>query len=159
MSNGREIMQYSCVVDAIDRNILEILSADGRATYARIGAAVRLSVAAAKRRVDRMVADGVIQGFTVIVNPKVLGWPLEAHVQLFTNGATAFDQVRDDLVRIPEVVEAFTVTGRADTILRVVAADPEQLERVLAVLRALPYVQQTDTALKLSTVVRRPPGG
>ena len=142
-------------MDDIDRHIVEHLLTDGRATYAKIGDAVGLSVAATKRRVDRLIASNAIQGFTAVVDPHVLGWALEAHVQLFTNGAVPFSRMQRDLVAIPEVVEAFTVAGPADALMRVVAEGPEQLERVISRLRALPYVQQTDTALLLSPLVRR----
>lgn len=146
-------------MDALDRGIVEHLMTDGRATYAAIGADVGLSVAATKRRVDRLVADNVIQGFTAIVDPHVMGWSLEAHIQLFTNGAVSFERMRADLVGIPEVVEASTVAGAADTLLRVVADGPGELERVIGRLRALKYVQQTDTALLLSRLIRRTGSG
>ncbi|MEV7398647.1 Lrp/AsnC family transcriptional regulator [Aeromicrobium sp. NPDC092404] len=145
-------------MDTIDRQILAHLLADGRATYAAIGEVVGLSVAATKRRVDKMVEQDTIHGFSAVVDPDALGWRLAAHVQLFTNGAIPFERMQSDLTAIPEVIEAFTVAGPADTLLRVVAADAEQLERVIRRLRSLPYVQQTDTALLLSHLVRRPAG-
>jgi len=98
----------------------------------------------------------VIRGFTAVVDPQVLGWNLEAHLRLYTTGAIPFAQMRSDLEAVPEIVEAFTVAGAADAVLRVVAADMAHLERVLSRLRGLPYVQQTDTALLLSTLLHRP---
>jgi DNA-binding Lrp family transcriptional regulator len=143
-------------MDRIDHAILECLLGDGRATYARIGAAVGLSVAATKRRVDRLVRDQVIRGFTAVVDPQVLGWTLEAQVQLFTTGTVPFPTMRRDLERLPEVIEASTVSGAADAVLRVVAADAVHLERVISRLRGLSYVQQTDTTLLLSRLLSRP---
>ena len=142
-------------MDKIDHAILEVLVSDGRATYARIGSVVGLSVAATKRRIDRLVHDNVIRGFTAVVDPQVLGWTLEAHVQLFTNGTVPFSTMRRDLQRLPEVIEASTVSGSADAVLRVVAADVMQLERVISRLRALTYVQQTDTTMVLSRLLSR----
>ena len=60
------------------------------------------------------------------------------------------------LADVPEIVEAFTVAGAADAMLRVVAGDVPHLERVISRLRGLPYVQQTDTTMLLSVLVRRP---
>jgi DNA-binding Lrp family transcriptional regulator len=97
-------------VDSIDRHIVDVLLEDGRAPYARIGTRVGLSVAATKRRVDRLVRDGVIRGFTARVDPQVLGWTLEANVQLFTTGTVSFSTMRRDLLRIPEIVDASTVS-------------------------------------------------
>lgn len=146
-------------MDPLDRKIVEHLMVDGRATLAAIGADVGLSVAATKRRLDRLVSSNVIQGFSAVVDPHELGWSLEAHVQLFTNGAVPFDKMRADLIGMPEVVEAWTVAGPADALLRIVAEGPEQLERVISRLRGLAYVQQTDTGLLLSQLVRRSGSG
>jgi DNA-binding Lrp family transcriptional regulator len=80
-------------------------------------------------------------------------------VQLYTNGTVPFSTMRRDLERLPEVMEASTVTGAADAVLRVVAADAVQLERVITRLRALSYVQQTDTTMVLSRLLSRQLGG
>jgi DNA-binding Lrp family transcriptional regulator len=146
-------------MDHIDRSIIECLVSDGRATYASIGSTVGLSVAATKRRIDRLLRDDVIRGFTAVIDPQVLGWTLEAQVQLYTNGTVPFSTMRRDLERLPEVMEASTVTGAADAVLRVVAADAVQLERVITRLRALSYVQQTDTTMVLSRLLSRQLGG
>jgi DNA-binding Lrp family transcriptional regulator len=145
-------------LDDLNRDILRMLLKDGRATYAEIGAAVGLSVSATKRRVDRLVRDGAIRGFTAVVEPQAMGWQIEAVVQLFTNGTVPFADMRADLEDIPEIVEAFTVAGPADAMLRVLAGDVPHLEQVISRLRGLPYVQQTDTTMLLSVLVRRPTG-
>jgi DNA-binding Lrp family transcriptional regulator len=143
-------------LDDLDQRILRTLLRDGRCTFADIGKHVGLSVSAAKRRVDRLVRAGAIRGFTAVVEPHAMGWQLEALVQLYTNGTVPFASMRDDLEDIAEIVEAFTVAGAADAMLRVVAQDVPHLERVISRLRGLSYVQQTDTTMLLSVLVRRP---
>ncbi len=143
-------------MDQLDHAIIECLLADGRATYAKVGGVVGLSVAATKRRIDRLVKENVIRAFTAVVDPQVLGWNLEAHVELFTNGTVPFSTMRRDLEALPEVAEAFTVAGKADALLRVVAGDMIHLERVISRVRGLAYVQQTDTTLLLSRLLHRP---
>ncbi|WP_241038519.1 Lrp/AsnC family transcriptional regulator [Blastococcus litoris] len=142
--------------DELDHRILRALLRDGRRSYADIGDEVGLSASAAKRRVDRLVRDGAIRGFTAVVEPHAMGWEIEAVVQLYTNGTVPFETMRGDLDHVPEVVEAFTVAGAADAMLRVVAGDVPHLERVISRLRGLSYVQQTDTTMLLSVMVRRP---
>lgn len=143
-------------IDDLNHRILRVLLRDGRSTYAEIGDEVGLSVSATKRRIDRLVRDGAIRGFTAVVEPQAMGWDIEAVVQLYTNGTVPFETMREDLDDIPEIVEAFTVAGAADAMLRVVAGDVPHLERVISRLRGLPYVQQTDTTMLLSVLVRRP---
>jgi DNA-binding Lrp family transcriptional regulator len=143
-------------LDDLNQRIVRVLLRDGRRSYADIGAEVGLSVSATKRRVDRLVRDGAIRGFTAVVEPHALGWEIEAVVQLFTNGTVPFATMQDDLAGIPEIVEAFTVAGAADAMLHVMAGDVPHLERVISRLRGLPYVHQTDTTMLLSVLVRRP---
>jgi DNA-binding Lrp family transcriptional regulator len=143
-------------IDDLNQRILRVLLRDGRSTYAEIGSEVGLSVSAAKRRVDRLVRDGAIRGFTAVVEPQAMGWEIEAVVQLYTNGTVPFATMRGDLEDVAEIVEAFTVAGAADAMVRVVAGDVPHLERVISRLRGLPYVQQTDTTMLLSVLVRRP---
>ena len=149
-------MSYSLRMDPVDHRIVELLRQDGRAPYTELAPAVGLSVSATKRRVDRLIRDQVIRGFVAVVDPQVLGWNTHAVVQLFTNGTVPFPRMRDDLAALPEIVEAFTVSGAADAMLRVVAEDVVHLERVISRLRGLPYVQQTDTTMLLSSLVRNP---
>jgi DNA-binding Lrp family transcriptional regulator len=142
--------------DDLNQRILRVLLRDGRSTYGEIGGEVGLSVSATKRRIDRMIRDGAIRGFTAVVEPHALGWEIEAVVQLYTNGTVPFSSMRSDLEDVPEIVEAFTVAGAADAMVRVVAGDVPHLERVISRLRGLDYVQQTDTTMLLSVLVRRP---
>jgi DNA-binding Lrp family transcriptional regulator len=143
-------------IDDLDQRILRILLRNGRCTYAEMGSEVGLSLSATKRRVDRLERSGAIRGFTAVVEPQAMGWQIEAVVQLYTNGTVPFASMRGDLEDITEIVEAFTVAGAADAMLRVVAGDVPHLERVISRLRGLPYVQQTDTTMLLSVLVRRP---
>jgi len=144
-------------MDPIDQKLLEALLRDGRASYAELAQEVGLSVSATKRRVDRMRSKDVIRGFTALVDPQVLGRQLPVLVQLFTNGTVPFATMQRDLEELPEIVEAFTVSGAADAVLRIAVRDVVHLERVISRLRALPYVQQTDTTMLLSSLVQRTP--
>ena len=98
-------------LDETDERILAELAEHARATFAEIGQRVNLSAPAVKRRVDRMLDNGVIRGFTTVVDRNALGWTTEAYVQVFCHGTIAPDELRAAWVDIPEVVSAATVTG------------------------------------------------
>ena len=68
-------------MDALDQRIISHLVADARASYAEIGADVGLSAPAVKRRVDKLLDMGILQGFTAVVDPEALGWGTEAFVE------------------------------------------------------------------------------
>jgi DNA-binding Lrp family transcriptional regulator len=126
------------------------LADNGRESFAALGTQVGLSTAAVKRRVDRMRTEGVIRRFTVEVEPSALGWTIEAFVELYCEGRVPPDRMREMVTTIPEVIEAYTVTGEADGILVVRSADAAHFERTLGVIRTYRGVSRTRSSLVLS---------
>ena len=143
-------------IDAVDQRIIALLVADARASYADIGSRVSLSAPAVKRRVDRLRQAGVIQGFTAVVDPAAVGWNTEAFIELFCTGRTTPAQIAVATRRHPEVVAAYTVSGEADALVHLRAADISHLEQALERLRAEPFVTSTRSMIVLSRVVDSP---
>lgn len=142
-------------MDQLDRSILDILKANGRASYAEIGDTVRLSASAAKRRVDRLVEDGVIRSFTIDVDPVLEGMGTEAYVELFCRGTVSPHDLRRILSSVPEVVDAATITGEADAIVHIRSHDVASLEQALERIRVATSVDHTRSAIVLTQLVRR----
>ena len=143
-------MEHSLRIDGIDEKIIARLLENSRESYASIGDTVGLSTAAVKRRVDRLRADGAIRRFTIDIEPAALGWTIEAFVEVYCEGRVPPDRMREMVSSIPEVAEAYTVTGEADGILRVRAADTAHFEKVLGIIRNHPGVSRTRSSLVLS---------
>jgi DNA-binding Lrp family transcriptional regulator len=137
-------------LDDLDHKLLALLIENGRESFAALGQRVGLSTAATKRRVDRLRREHVIRRFTAEVEPTALGWTIDAFVELYCEGRVPPDRMRDLVASIPEVVEAYTVTGEADGILRVRASDTGHFEKVLGIIRNHPGVLRTRSALVLS---------
>ena len=121
-------------MDDTDRKIVALLREDARRSYLDIGNHVHLSAPAVKRRVDRLERDGVILGYTTIVDPRAFGWHAEAFVDLYCEG---------------------NVTGEASALLHVQAEDTKRLEQVLEQIRAARGVTRTVTEVVLSTLFTR----
>lgn len=143
-------------MDSVDQRIIASLVTDARASYAEIGARVSLSAPAVKRRVDRLRAAGVIRGFTAVVDPAAIGWTTEAFVELFCTGRTTPAQIAAATRRHPEVVGSYTVSGEADALVHLRAADIAHLEQALERLRAEPFVTSTRSMIVLSRLVDSP---
>jgi DNA-binding Lrp family transcriptional regulator len=143
----------SLQIDAVDQQIIASLVADARSSYSEIGTRVSLSAPAVKRRVDRLRAAGVIKGFTTVVDPAAIGWHTEAFVELFCTGRTTPAQITVATRRHPEVLAAYTVSGEADAIVHLRAADMAHLEQALERLRAEPFVTSTRSMIVLSRLV------
>jgi DNA-binding Lrp family transcriptional regulator len=146
----------SLQMDAVDQRIVALLVADARASFAEIGARVSLSAPAVKRRVDRLRAGGVIKGFTAVIEPAAVGWTTEAFVELFCTGRTTPAQITLAARRHPEVIGAYTISGEADALVHLRAADIGHLEQALERLRAEPFVTSTRSMVVLSRLVETP---
>jgi DNA-binding Lrp family transcriptional regulator len=129
---------------------------DGRATYAQIGAQVGLSASAVKRRVDRLFAIGVLRGFTALVDPAMLGWGIEAYVEVHCRGTVLPRELRRSAEALPETVSACTVSGAADMLVHLRATDVQHLEQAIAQLRNGPNVDHTESVIVLSRLLDRP---
>jgi DNA-binding Lrp family transcriptional regulator len=141
--------------DELDKRIVGALVDNARATYAEIGAQVGLSAPAVKRRVDRLRSAGAITGFSATVDPSALGWTTEAYVELFCRGRTSPSDIAAAVSRYPEVTGAVTVTGEADALLHIRAADVQHFERVVERIGAEPFVVRTRSVIVLSRLVSR----
>ena len=143
-------------MDAVDQRIIALLVADARTSFAEIGARVSLSAPAVKRRVDRLRVSGVIKGFTAVIEPAAVGWTTEAFVELFCTGRTTPAQITLAARRHPEVIGAYTISGQADALVHLRAADIGHLEQALERLRAEPFVTSTRSMVVLSRLVETP---
>jgi len=140
-------------MDAIDREILALLTEDGRRTYDDIAGRVNLSAPSVKRRVDRMREAGTLRGFTAVVDHAAMGSETEALIELFYRPGTTLDEVTRTLREHPEVAEAWSITGEADAIARVRTSDNADLERLIIDLQRNGLVERTRSQVVLSRLV------
>ncbi|GEA85945.1 putative transcriptional regulator, AsnC family protein [Cellulomonas gelida] len=146
---------YALRVDAIDERIMELLRADGRAAYGRLGEQVGLSASAVNRRVDRLVADGTIQGFSIRSGRPPGATQIQAYVEIFCSGSCSTTTLRETLEAIPEIRRAGTVSGDADAIALVVAPTIAQLESAIERIREAPDVDRTVSSIVLTDLFDR----
>jgi DNA-binding Lrp family transcriptional regulator len=142
-------------VDDVDTQIVALLRQDARRPYLDIGRHVHLSAPAVKRRVDRLQREGVILGYTAIIDPRAIGWHAEAFVDLYCEGNITGEAIKRAVEGEPGVVSAHTVAGEASALLHVQAQDTKRLEQVLERIRAARGVTRTVTEVVLSTLFQR----
>ena len=142
-------------MDDTDEVIVALLRENARRSYQDIGQRVHLSAPAVKRRVDRLEEDGVILGYTAVVDPPAFGWRAEAFVDLYCEGKMPGAAIKRAVEREAGVVSAHTVAGEASALLHVMAHDTKDLEAVLERIRATDGVSRTVTEVVLSTLFQR----
>jgi len=151
-------LKSSVVLDSHDKTLLRHLQEHGRATNAELARAANLSESACFRRVRALEAEGVITGYGATVDPHAVGLGLTVFVSITLSGQAqdvlaAFEAA---VARAPEIIECHLMTGQADYIVRIVAADVDDLERLHAnLLTRLPGVARINSSISLRTVVHR----
>ena len=136
--------------------MLRILAVDGRISVSALAERLQISRAAAYSRMERLRSDGVIEGFTLRVNPARLGLGVTALI-LVSGTQPAWRHLRERLAEIPEVEYLAFVTGEHDALALVRVTDVETLRDViLERIQGFEEIRATQTIFVLDEVLRRP---
>ena len=145
-------------LDRHDRAILDALQRDGRLSNVNLARAVNLSESACLRRVRLLEQSGLIYGHAILVDQKLAGYPSTVFVQISLDKQQQKDIERFELAvaDIPEVMECYLMTGDSDFLLRVIAADATDYERIhTQLLTRLPGVARVRSSFSLRTVIKK----
>ncbi len=121
-------------IDAFDRAILQRLQEDGRISNQDLAASVNLSPSPCLRRVRRLEEEGIITGYTALLNARKLGLTLTAflHISMDRHTPERFGNFEAAIADFPEVLECHLVTGQdADYLLKVVVEDMDGYQHFL----------------------------
>ena len=139
-------------LDELDRKILDLMTQNASYTNSELGERLGLSRVAIKNRMDALEERGIIEGYTVIVNPQKLGSAVSCYYELEAR-PDALPEILRRLEACPTVTQIYRVTGECCLHIHAVAADQEELERLMnEVLDRLPGVEKLTTRVILSRV-------
>ncbi|WP_233217915.1 Lrp/AsnC family transcriptional regulator [Roseateles chitinivorans] len=126
-------MEQQIKLDKFDRAILRALQRNARASLQEVSEEVGLTTSPCWTRIKRLEESGVIEGYTVKVNAEKIGRPEQLIVQLTLNKHTdaAMAEFARHLEAIPEVIDAYLVSGDYDYVLRLSVRDTRDYERLL----------------------------
>ncbi|WP_377158984.1 Lrp/AsnC family transcriptional regulator [Roseateles sp. UC29_93] len=126
-------MDQEIKLDKFDRAILRALQRNARASLQEVSEEVGLTTSPCWTRIKRLEESGVIEGYTVKVNAEKIGRPEQLIVQLTLNKHTdaAMAEFARHLEAIPEVIDAYLVSGDYDYVLRLSVRDTRDYERLL----------------------------
>jgi Lrp/AsnC family leucine-responsive transcriptional regulator len=145
-------------MDQTDFILLRALQRDGRATNVELAELANLSESSCLRRVRQLEASGVIERYAAVVSQPAVGLPLNIFINITLDSQSeatlkAFEQ---EVAAIPEVMECYLMTGSSDYLVRIVAHDVEDLERVHSTrLTRLAGVARVTSSIAMRQVVRR----
>ncbi|NJQ07900.1 Lrp/AsnC family transcriptional regulator [Streptomyces lonarensis] len=147
MSDSQLAPKAARALDPIDSAILRLLRLDGRASVRAVAEQVHISRANAYARINRLVEDGVVRGFTARVDHERAGQGASAYITLKIV-QNSWRTVRSQLEQLPGAAHIALVSGDFDVLLLVHTADNRELrELVLTRIQAMPEVLSTRTLL------------
>jgi Lrp/AsnC family leucine-responsive transcriptional regulator len=139
------------VIDTVDRQLIELLRANGRASYAELARQVGLSSPAVHERVGKLEAAGVITGHRAVVDPPSIGLDVTALVSVIESDSVDDTGLEEALRAMPEVEDCWRVAGSEGYVLKVRVTDIPALEAAISTLNRIRGVARTRTTVVLST--------
>jgi Lrp/AsnC family leucine-responsive transcriptional regulator len=141
-------------IDAVDVRVLDALVADARISVADLARLVGLSPPSVSERIRRLEEAGVIEGYTLAINPKALGLPIAAWLRI-RPAPGQLQKVVALLGALPEIVECDRITGEDCFIARAHLPSVEELEKLID--QIIPYAMTNTSIIQSSPVKRRLP--
>lgn len=138
-------------MDAKDSEIIDVLRADGRASFSEIGRHIGLSTNATATRVRRLEESGVIVGYRVVLGSDVAAASegIEAFVDVRLDPGRDSEEFLSWARRIPDITDAVHVTGAYDYLMHVRVGGTQALDRLLRTLKKEGGATHTQTRLAL----------
>ena len=148
-------MSQEVDLDDFDRKIIGVLCEDGRITITDLARRIGLSKTPTQVRLQRLIATGVIRGFSAVVDPARLGLDhvAFAEVKLSDTRERALAEFNAAVRRIPEVEECHMIASSFDYLLKVRTTAIRRYRVILGEkISALPHVSSTSTFVAMETV-------
>jgi len=141
------------MMDELDGRLLALFHDEPRIGV--LEASRRLGVArgTVQARLDKLAATGTVTGWGPDMDPGALGFPVTAFLTLEIRQGAGHDTVAAHLAEIPEVLEAYTITGAGDMWARVVARSNADLQRVIDRVLSFEGIVRTSTVIALATQI------
>jgi Lrp/AsnC family transcriptional regulator, leucine-responsive regulatory protein len=141
------------MLDEIDVQILQLLQQDGRIAHAAIGKAVSLTGPSVYARIQRMEREGIIQGYTTLINPAHIEQGVLTFIRLKSTGVeTEYRRFEAFVRQEPLILECHDVAGEDTYLLKVRTASPQALQQLIARIRQELAGSQTISSIVLETV-------
>jgi DNA-binding Lrp family transcriptional regulator len=133
----------------LDGRILELFRAEPRIGVLEASRRLQVARGTVQARLDRLASQGVVTGWGPDINPGALGYEVMAFVTLEIS-QRGHRRIESALAALPEVLEAHTITGAGDMLVRLVARSNTDLQRVVDDVLAIDGVERSNMVIVLA---------
>ena len=114
-------------LDRLDKQILKLVAADARIPFLEVARVCDVSGAAIHQRIQKLTNIGILKGSQFLIDPEKVGYETCAFIGLNLKNPEDFDQVLEELKKIPEVTECHYTTGNFDMFIKIYAQNNHHL--------------------------------
>jgi Lrp/AsnC family transcriptional regulator for asnA, asnC and gidA len=118
-------------LDSLDKKILRMIADDARVPFLEVARTCNVSGAAIHQRIQKLTNLGVIKGSHFIIDPEKIGYETCAYIGLNLRTPETFDEVVNELRKIPEIVECHYTTGDYDMFIKIYALNNHHLLTII----------------------------
>lgn len=144
-------------LDIVDRQILSILMKNANTPYTDIAKNIHVSGGTVHVRMRKLEEMGIVTGAILSIDYTKLGYDISAFLGIYLDKSSLYDEVAEQLKKIPEVVEAHYTTGLYSIFAKVLCRDTSHLKAVLHdKIQKISGIQRTETFITLQESINRP---
>ena len=118
-------------IDKLDKHILRMISEDARVPFLEVARVCNVSGAAIHQRIQKLTNMGILRGSQFVMDPEKIGYETCAYIGLNLKNPESFDQVVEELKKIPEVTECHYTTGNFDMFIKIYAHNNHHLLNII----------------------------
>jgi len=138
-------------LDETDVKILKMLVSDARLSSRQISRKAGVSIGTVLTRVRKLEKEGVLRGYSAVVDHEKLGYMLTALIEITVSKGRLLE-MENEIARMPNVCAVYDVTGLTDAFVIAKFKSREELSAFAKRLLALPYVERSNTHVVLTTI-------
>jgi DNA-binding Lrp family transcriptional regulator len=138
-------------LDELDRRIMAEYLDDARLSCREVARRIGTSTATVLSRLRRLEKDGIIKGYTVVLDYEKVGYTVTALTEVVVSGGRLIEMEKE-IARMSNTIAVYDVTGETDAVLVSKFRNMDELNAFIKRLLALPYVERTNTHIALTSV-------
>ena len=143
-------------LDYLDKKILRMISEDARIPFLEVARACNVSGAAIHQRIQKLQTLGIIKGSQFILDPEKIGYETCAYIGLYLKDPSRFDEVVEELRKIPEVVECHYTTGGFDMFIKIYTRNNHHLLTLKHEKLQPLGLSRSETIISFNAAINRP---
>ena len=142
-------------LDLLDRKILRLIAEDARIPFLEVARSCNVSGAAIHQRIQKLTNLGILKGSQFIIDPEKVGYETCAYIGLYLKNPAKFDDVVEELKKIPEVVECHYTTGGFDMFIKIYARNNHHLLNVIHDKLQPLGLSRSETVISFNAAINR----